>query len=193
MASTTHEDVTSHAQREAAQWTARLAELTDMIAPRFARQEARVHANAYLRGLLSPVQRKNGWQLAEAVRGVRDSQTTRWVGPVRGTLMGWLVPPHHVGIAGSCLPECDACVRNRAGHRKRGSQAEGTLFAAGLQGPQGLLPLTVPKVQRLLLALVWPRWPMPEHSLAWSHWRRRHQACANACHRRRTLFQQLQL
>jgi SRSO17 transposase len=26
-----------------------------------------VHANAYLRGLLSPVQRKNGWQLAEAV------------------------------------------------------------------------------------------------------------------------------
>jgi SRSO17 transposase len=67
MASITHEDMTSHAQREAAQWTARLEELTDTIAPRFARQEARVHANAYLRGLLSPVQRKNGWQLAEAV------------------------------------------------------------------------------------------------------------------------------
>jgi SRSO17 transposase len=59
--------MTSQARREAAQWTARLEELTDMIAPRFARQEARVHANAYLRGLLSPVQRKNGWQLAEAV------------------------------------------------------------------------------------------------------------------------------
>src|SRR5258707_2212927 len=37
------------------------------IGPRFARAEARRRAHAYLRGLLSPVERKNGWQLAEAV------------------------------------------------------------------------------------------------------------------------------
>src|SRR5262245_27227185 len=37
------------------------------LAPRFARREARRHAQAYLWGLLSPVERKNGWQLAEAV------------------------------------------------------------------------------------------------------------------------------
>jgi SRSO17 transposase len=37
------------------------------IGPRFARAEARLRALAYLRGLLSPVARKNGWQLAEAV------------------------------------------------------------------------------------------------------------------------------
>jgi len=37
------------------------------IGPRFAREEARRRAQAYLRGLLSPVERKNGWQLAEAV------------------------------------------------------------------------------------------------------------------------------
>jgi SRSO17 transposase len=37
------------------------------IGPRFARAEARWRAQAYLRGLLSPVERKNGWQLAEAV------------------------------------------------------------------------------------------------------------------------------
>jgi SRSO17 transposase len=37
------------------------------LAPRFARSEARWHAQAYLRGLLSPVERKNGWQLAEVV------------------------------------------------------------------------------------------------------------------------------
>ncbi len=36
------------------------------LGPRFAREEARVRAQAYLRGLLSPVERKNGWQLAEA-------------------------------------------------------------------------------------------------------------------------------
>jgi SRSO17 transposase len=37
------------------------------IGPRFARAEARRRAQAYLRGLLSPVERKNGWQLAEVV------------------------------------------------------------------------------------------------------------------------------
>ena len=36
------------------------------LGPRFAREEARLRAQAYLRGLLSPVERKNGWQLAEA-------------------------------------------------------------------------------------------------------------------------------
>ena len=36
------------------------------LGPRFAREDARVRAQAYLRGLLSPVERKNGWQLAEA-------------------------------------------------------------------------------------------------------------------------------
>src|SRR5215831_7251767 len=33
--------------------------------PHFARREARRHAWASIRGLLSPVERKNGWQLAE--------------------------------------------------------------------------------------------------------------------------------
>jgi SRSO17 transposase len=37
------------------------------LAPRFARSDVRRHAQAYLWGLLSPVERKNGWQLAEAV------------------------------------------------------------------------------------------------------------------------------
>src|SRR5260221_871074 len=37
------------------------------IGPRLARAEARRRAHGYLLGLLSPVERKNGWQLAEAV------------------------------------------------------------------------------------------------------------------------------
>jgi SRSO17 transposase len=36
------------------------------LGPRFARREARQRAQTYLQGLLSPVERKNGWQLAEA-------------------------------------------------------------------------------------------------------------------------------
>ena len=35
------------------------------IAPRFRRAEARARAHRYLAGLLAPVERKNGWQLAE--------------------------------------------------------------------------------------------------------------------------------
>ena len=37
------------------------------IGPRFARTEARWRAQVYLQGLLSPIARKNGWQLAEAL------------------------------------------------------------------------------------------------------------------------------
>jgi SRSO17 transposase len=37
------------------------------IGSRFARSEARQHAQDYLKGLLSPAERKNSWQLAEAI------------------------------------------------------------------------------------------------------------------------------
>jgi len=44
-----------------------LADLHARIAPRFARSEARERAGRYLAGLLGRVERKNGWQLAEAI------------------------------------------------------------------------------------------------------------------------------
>jgi SRSO17 transposase len=55
-------DVTLETVRE---WTLWLTEIERRLGPRFARRDARRHAWAYLRGLLSPVERKNGWQLAE--------------------------------------------------------------------------------------------------------------------------------
>jgi SRSO17 transposase len=48
------------------QWAADLEQLVARSAPRFARPETRQRALAYLQGLLSPLERKNGWQLAEA-------------------------------------------------------------------------------------------------------------------------------
>src|SRR5260370_4488868 len=42
-----------------------LGELSLRIAPRFKRAEARKRVGRYLRGLLAPVERKNGWQMAE--------------------------------------------------------------------------------------------------------------------------------
>ena len=46
-------------------WAVWQTEVERRIMPRFARREARRRAWAYLRGLLSPVERKNGWQVAE--------------------------------------------------------------------------------------------------------------------------------
>jgi hypothetical protein len=40
----------------------------------------------------------------------------------------------------------------------------------------------VPEVRRLLLWLVWDRLKPAERVLAWSEWRREHQAKARECH-----------
>lgn len=50
---------------EANAWGRGLEALHARIAARFSRKEPRRRALAYLKGLLSPVERKNGWQLAE--------------------------------------------------------------------------------------------------------------------------------
>lgn len=49
------------------EWVVMLANIEDRIGGRFSRSEARQEAIGYLKGLLSPVQRKNSWQLAEAL------------------------------------------------------------------------------------------------------------------------------
>jgi hypothetical protein len=46
-------------------WADRLEEVQDRLAPSFERAEPRRRVMAYLRGLVSITERKNGWQLAE--------------------------------------------------------------------------------------------------------------------------------
>jgi SRSO17 transposase len=48
-------------------WGDGLKEIGYRIGGRFARSESREEATSYVRGLLSPVERKNSWQLAEAL------------------------------------------------------------------------------------------------------------------------------
>src|SRR5712691_413713 len=50
---------------EVGRWVQRLFCLHARLAPRFARPEPRHRALAYLQGILSETERKNGWQLAE--------------------------------------------------------------------------------------------------------------------------------
>lgn len=48
-------------------WTEALMAIEQRLGRRFSRSEARQEAMSYLRGLLSPIERKNSWQLAEAL------------------------------------------------------------------------------------------------------------------------------
>ncbi|MFD4588952.1 IS701 family transposase [Streptomyces sp. NPDC058434] len=50
---------------EARQWSAGLVELHERFLHRFNRSEPRESSLAYLRGLVAPLERKNGWTLAE--------------------------------------------------------------------------------------------------------------------------------
>ena len=56
-----HEDEVA----EVARWSEGIERVHECIAGRFRRPEPRRRALDYLKGLLSPVERKNGWQLAE--------------------------------------------------------------------------------------------------------------------------------
>jgi SRSO17 transposase len=78
------------------------------IGPRFARTQARQRAQVYLRGLLSPVERKNGWQLAEAAGDPTPYATQHLLGRadwdpelVRDDLRGYVL--EHLGDPGAVL------------------------------------------------------------------------------------------
>src|SRR4051812_29680195 len=68
---------------DAARWARGLDEVLEWIAGRFGRAEPRRRAAAYLRGLLAPVERKNGWQLAEAAGDASPDGVQEFLSRVR--------------------------------------------------------------------------------------------------------------
>jgi SRSO17 transposase len=111
-------------QADAARWAGGLDEVAGRIASRFARAEPRRRASAYLRGLLAPMERKNGWQLAEAVGdatpdGVQDFLSRmQWdAEAVRDDLQAYVV--EHLGAAGAVL------VVDETGFLKKGTKSAG--------------------------------------------------------------------
>jgi SRSO17 transposase len=105
-------------------WAQGLEELAHRIAPRFGRAEPRRRALAYLRGLLAPLERKNGWQLAEAAGdgtpdGVQDFLSRmRWdADAVRDDLRAYVV--EHLGDPDAVL------VLDETGFLKKGDKSAG--------------------------------------------------------------------
>jgi SRSO17 transposase len=65
------------ASLEVGGWRAELERLLARFGRLFVRAEPREQAGRYLEGLLGPVERKNGWQLAEAIGDARPWRTQR--------------------------------------------------------------------------------------------------------------------
>jgi SRSO17 transposase len=68
---------------QAQQWASGLNEIAALLSQRFPRAEPRERALTYLRGLLSPVERKNGWQLAEEAGDETPYATQHLLGRAR--------------------------------------------------------------------------------------------------------------
>src|SRR3982750_902869 len=105
-------------------WSRELDALAARIAPRFVRVEPRRRALAYLRGLLLPLERKNGWQLAEAAGdatpdGVQDFLSRmRWdADAVWDDLRAYVV--EHLGAPDAVL------VLDETGFLKKGAKSAG--------------------------------------------------------------------
>ncbi len=105
-------------------WHEGLRELHSRIAPRFVRPEVRSRVERYLHGLLEPVERRNGWQLAEAIGerspdGVqRLLNGARWdAGEVRDDLREYVV--EHFGDPEGVL------VVDETGFLKKGEKSVG--------------------------------------------------------------------
>jgi len=106
-------------------WSEALEELHRPIAGRFARSEARERVKRYLVGLLGRVERKNGWQLAEAI-GETDPQgvqrllnSAKWdADAVRDDLREYVV--EHLGDE-----ESGVLLADETGFLKKGKKSVG--------------------------------------------------------------------
>ena len=107
-----------------AKWDQSFEELTRRILLRFARKDLRLRAERYLRGLLDRVERKNSWQLAEAVGDASPHAIQRLLGrarwdanAVRDDLRGYVV--EHLGTPDGVL------IIDETGFLKKGKKSAG--------------------------------------------------------------------
>src|SRR4051794_24311236 len=103
-------------------WAAGLEEVTWRIGPRFIRPQPRAQGGRYLRGLLSSLERKNGWTLAEQAGDRSPDATPRFLNhaewdadAVRGDLRDYVV--EYLGDPAAVL------VIDETGFVKKGSKS----------------------------------------------------------------------
>jgi len=72
-----YDDVVS--REDVGRWESELASLLARIRPLFYRTESKKHAEQYVRGLLSPLERKNGWTISEHVGELEPTALQRFL------------------------------------------------------------------------------------------------------------------
>ena len=105
-------------------WEQHLDHLASRISPRFARRQGHEQARAYIDGLLSSVERKNGWQLAEQLGHANPYRVQHlldravWKADlVRDDLLGYVT--EHLGQADGVL------IVDESGFLKKGDKSVG--------------------------------------------------------------------
>ena len=105
-------------------WAQELEAVAGRIAPQFGRAEPRRRALTYLQGLLAPLERKNGWHLAEAAgdcspHGMQEFLSrVHWdADALRDDLRAYVV--EHLGDDGAVL------VLDETGFLKKGTKSAG--------------------------------------------------------------------
>ena len=124
---------------EVGEWAGALEQLVAGLGGRFYRAAGVCRALSYLRGLLAPLERKNGWHLAEAAGDVspaamQDFLTrTRWdADGVRDDLQDYVV--EHLGDDQAVL------VLDETGFVKKGTRSVGVKRPYLLRCPTGPAP-----------------------------------------------------
>jgi SRSO17 transposase len=132
---------------EVGEWAGALEQLVAGLGGRFYRAAGVCRALSYLRGLLAPLERKNGWHLAEAAGDVspaamQDFLTrTRWdADGVRDDLQDYVV--EHLGDDQAVL------VLDETGFVKKGTRSVGVKRQYLLRCPTGPAPPAASKIVR---------------------------------------------
>lgn len=99
---------------------------------------------------------EENFQAAKGLTGLDQHQVRRWVSWQRWTVLAMFA---HAFLVVATLAD-----------------------RAHAPAPADMIELTVNEFRRLFDALVLTRKPKPDQRIRWSHWRRRHQARARACH-----------
>jgi SRSO17 transposase len=105
-------------------WGGEVEAITVRIGSRFGRREQRAHAGRYLQGLISRVERKNGWQLAEQLGEATPVNLQHFIAraewdadAVRDDLRGYVV--EHLGDPDAVL------ILDETGFLKKGTKSVG--------------------------------------------------------------------
>ncbi|MFD8229117.1 IS701 family transposase [Streptomyces massasporeus] len=176
-------------------WTGELERLHGRFVHRFSRSEPRESALAYMQGLVAPLERKNGWTLAEQAGHSAPDRIHRLLNridwnadEVLDDVRDYVV--EHLGDPDAVLIVDDTGFLKK-GVRSAGVQRQYSGTAGRTENCQvgvflayaGARGRTL--IDRRLYLPTYRRPPSIEHVLHWSYWRRRRQQQARVSHYKR--------